>query len=42
MSTSQCCSMTSQLKKTGQAVRPTAALFNHSCDSNMVRADGGK
>ena len=34
--------MASQLKKTGQAIRPTAALFNHSCDPNMVRADGGR
>ena len=34
--------MASQLKKTGQAIRPSAALFNHSCDSNMVRADGGR
>jgi len=38
----KCCSMTSSLRSVGQAVRPTAALFNHSCDPNIVRVDSGK
>ena len=34
--------MLSELKTTGQAIRPAMAMFNHSCDPNMVRADLGR
>ena len=27
---------------TGQVIRPSMAMFNHSCDPNMVRVDRGK
>ena len=27
---------------TGQVIRPALAMFNHSCDPNMVRVDRGK
>ena len=26
----------------GQVIRPSMAMFNHSCDPNMVRVDRGK